>query len=113
MFGGNVTGEMTRRKRKWLLIGLAVATGVAVWWMGENDYARLAVRKEPLFARWELHPADGGSTEYRGLGYTVRAVHQIQGITSTGRLYRVGQTLDYWVPFLGRDVTWIIVRTNR
>jgi hypothetical protein len=104
---------MTRRNRKWIFIGIAVAVIATVWAMGEHDYARLVAHKRPTFARQEAYLSDGGSTEYRGIGYTVTAMHKIQGMTSTGKLYRVGQTLDYWIPFVGRDATTFYVRTNR
>ena len=81
--------------------------------MGQHDYARLVVHKRPTFAHWESHRLDGGSAEFRGIGYTVMSMHQIQGMTATGKLYRVGPRLDYWIPFVGRDGTTFYVRTNR
>ena len=87
---------------------------VAVWAMGQYDYARLVAHKRPTFARWAAYPADGGSAEYRGIGYTVTDMRQAQHVTitgsSTGLLYRIGPRLDYWVPFLGRDATTNFVR---
>jgi hypothetical protein len=53
--------------------------------MGQHDYARLAVRKRLIFAPWELHPFDGGLAEFRGIGYTVMSMHQIQGYDTDGQ----------------------------
>jgi len=104
---------MTRRKRQWLFVAVLVALLVAVWAMGLHDYARLTENKRPTFAFQEVHLSDGGSAEYRGIGYTVTAMSKIQGMTTTGKLYRVGPTLEYWLPFVGRDGTSLFVKTNR
>lgn len=101
---------MNARKHKWILIGLTLAVIAAVWAMGQYDYARLVAHKRPTFARWAAYPLDGGSAQYRGIGYTVTDMRQVQHMTTTGLLYRIGPTLDYWVPFLGRDATTNSVR---
>ena len=117
---------MTKRRWKWLLIGFLalVATG---WAMGQYDYARLVDGKQPLFARWRLYRDDGGTIEYRGLGYTVLDEHQLRwGIemqpdVMTNASYqlapytpfRVGARLDYWTPFVSLEHTRFVVETNR
>ena len=95
--------------------------------MGQYDYARLVAGKRPAFARLQLHVADGGSTEYLGLGYTVTEEHEMRwGIEMQPDVmtnaswkavpyapFRVGATLDYWTPFVSREQTKFIVETNR
>jgi hypothetical protein len=92
--------------------------------MGQYDYARLVVGKRPMFARFQLHLADGGSVQYLGLGYTVTDMHELRwGVemqpevrrASTNQIapFRVGQTLDYWTPFISREHTRFIVETNQ
>lgn len=106
--------------------------------MGQIDYARLVDGKRPLFARYTLYLADGGSVQYLGLGYTVGDHHQIWDIESPDvqtnmpgkpiilsgmstnsswgpallTRYRVGPTLDYWTPFMSRERLNVIVETN-
>lgn len=80
-----------------------------------------------MFARIELHLADGGSVEYLGLGYTVTELHELrwgieiptEATMSAGwkatpyAPFRVGQMLDYWTPFVSREHAWFIVETNK
>ena len=75
--------------------------------MGQYDYSRLVAGKQPLFARIQLHLADGGSVQYLGLGYTVTELHEMRwGIEmqpdphTLGKYgpFRVGPELDYWTP---------------
>ena len=103
------------------------AVVVIGWAMGQYDYARLIAGKLPMFARFQLHLADGGSVQYLGLGYTVTDMHEMRwGIEmpTEERLsagwkatpyapFRVGPTLDYWTPFFSREQTRFIVETNR
>jgi hypothetical protein len=114
---------MITRRLKWLLIGF-LALVVISWAMGQYDYVRLVAGKAPVFARLKWRPWDGGSVEYFGLGYTVTALHQrekasgnINGENSTisNRTvsFRVGQTVDYWIPFGGREHIKFIVITNK
>ena len=95
--------------------------------MGQYDYARLVAGKRPVFARYRLYLYDGGSVQYWGLGYTVTDLHQLRwGIEMQNDVitnasyraapyapFRVGQTLDYWTPFVSREHTRFIVETNR
>jgi len=97
------------------------------WAMGQFDYARLVAGKRPMFARFQLHLADGGSVQYLGLGYTVTDMHEMRwgiempteerlsaGWKATPHApFRVGPTLDYWTPFFSREQTRFIVETNR
>lgn len=92
--------------------------------MGQYDYARIVAGKRPAFARLQLHLADGGSVQYLGLGYTVTELHELRwgmddapevdpGSPNRITPFRVGQTLDYWTPFVSRENTWSIVETNK
>ncbi len=99
-----------------------LALVVIGWTMGQYDYSRLVAGKQPLFARIQLHLADGGSVQYLGLGYTVTDLHQMRwGIEmkpeaqTIGKVapFRVGAELDYWTPFVSREQTRFIVETNR
>jgi len=94
------------------------------WAMGQYDYARVVAGKHPIFARLQLHLADGGSVQYLGLGYTVTAQHELRwGIEMQPELrettsyqvtpFRVGPRLDYWTPFVSREQTRFIVETNK
>ena len=117
---------MSRTKFKWLLIACLVILAGA-WGMGQYDYSRLVAGRLPLFARFQLHLADGGSVQYLGLGYTVTEVHEMRwGIEMQTDIrtsdafknasfapFRVGQTLDYWTPFVSREHTRFIVETNK
>ena len=127
---------MKSSRRRWLVAGFLFLVVVG-WAMGQIDYARVVDGKRPLFARFTLYLADGGSVQYLGLGYTVGDHHQywdmeppdVQTNTSwkpiltdmptnsswgPARLtrYRVGPTLDYWTPFMSRESLNVIVETN-
>ena len=102
---------MSTRKRRWT-VGI-VSLFAAVFVMGQLDFQRIVNEQKPIFARWEAHPADGGSAEFRFPGYTVIYMREIQGMTPDGKQYRVGPKLDYWIPLFGRDGTSLMVRTNR
>jgi hypothetical protein len=112
---------MTTRRWKWLLI-VFIALVLTGWAMGQYDYSRLVAGKRPVFARIQLHLADGGSVQYLGLGYTVTELHEMRwGIEmqpdpqTLGKLgpFRVGPELDYWTPFMSREQTRFIIETNR
>jgi hypothetical protein len=113
---------MTTKKIRWLFVGFALLVVVG-WAMGQYDYARLVAGKRPMFARFQSYLADGGSVQYDGLGYTVTALHQLRwgiempemqwGSSNQVAPFRVGQTLDYWTPFVSREHTRFIVETNR
>jgi hypothetical protein len=114
---------MSAKKYRWLFIGFLFIAVIA-WAMGQYDYARLDAGKRPMFARCQLHLADGGSVEYLGLGYTVTDLHELRwGIemqpemreTSSNQVapFRVGPTLNYWTPFVSREHTKFIVETNK
>jgi hypothetical protein len=114
---------MSTKKRAWLLAGFVVVA-IICWAMGQYDYARLVAGKRPMFARFQLHLADGGSVQYLGLGYTVSDLHELRwGIEMQSEArrtgfyqaapFRIGQTLDYWTPFISREHTKFIVETNR
>ena len=103
------------------MIGFLVVVIIG-WAMGQYDYARLVAGKRPMFARLQLHLADGGSVQYLGLGYTVTDEHEMRWgvemqpeIRKTAQVapFRVGPTLDYWTPFVSREQTRFIVETNR
>ena len=109
------------KKRRRLAICLLIVVVVG-WAMGQYDYARLVAGKRPMFARFQLHLADGGSVQFLGLGYTITELHEMRwGIEmqpdpqTLGKFgpFRVGQTLDYWTPFMSREHTRFIVETNR
>jgi hypothetical protein len=102
-----MTAKVKRR-----LAGIS-AVLLVLFVMGQVDFERVVQRKKPLFARWSVHPADGGSHEYPFPGYTVAYMHRLEGMTPVGRRYRVGPKLGYWFPFVGRDHTVLIVRTNQ
>jgi hypothetical protein len=116
---------MTTKKWRWLLLGVLVVVVIG-WAMGQYDYARLVDGKRPVFARVELHLADGGSIQYLGLGYTVTEEHEMRwGVevqpdvmtnaswkTAPYAPFRVGATLDYWTPFASREATRFILETN-
>ena len=103
-----------------MLIGIMVVVVIG-WAMGQYDYARLVSGKRPVFAGLQLHPRDGGSIEYLGLGYTVTDEHELRwGIEMEPEMriprvtpFRVGPTLDYWTPFVSREQTRFIVETNK
>jgi hypothetical protein len=113
------------RIRRWLFIAFLVV--VIGWAMGQYDYARLVSGKPPIFARLQLNLADGGSIQYLGLGYTVTEMHEMRwGIempldvrasasyqAAPYAPFRVGQTLNYWTPFVSRENTRFIVETNK
>jgi hypothetical protein len=103
---------MTAKVKRRLAVGIS-AVLLVLFVMGQVDFERVVQRKKPLFARWSMHPADGGSHEYPFVGYTVAYMHRLDGMTPDGRRYRVGPKLDYWLPFVGRDHTALIVRTNQ
>jgi len=117
---------MTTKRRRWLLIGFLLAVVIG-WAMGQYDYARLVAGKRPMFARLQLHLADGGSVQYLGLGYTVTDEHEMRwGIEmpmeermSAGwkatpyAPFRIGPTLDYWTTFVSRENTRFIIETNK
>lgn len=109
------------KKWRWLVVCVFVLV-VLGWAMGQYDYVRLVGGKRPVFARVELHAADGGSVQYLGLGYTVTERHEMRwgiemepGAQAIGKVapFRVGPTLDYWTPFVSREHTRFIVETNR
>ena len=92
----------------------------AIWIMGQHDYSALAAGRHPAFTWSKVPFGDGGSVEYRGLGYSVTRVHRLTGHLAAGETdtpgmtrYYVGQTLDYWIPLLGRSSTQIVLETNR
>lgn len=64
---------------------------------GDRDFAAIARGEPPVFAVSPLYPADGGSVEYRGFGYTVWQLHQ-KAPGPNGSAYRVGPRLLYWLP---------------
>ena len=110
-------------KLRLVIFGLLCVVVIG-WIMGQYDYARLVAGKQPLFARFQLHLADGGSVQYLGLGYTVTDKHEMrwgiemqpeERIASSHQVapFRVGVTLDYWTPFVSREHTRFIVETNR
>jgi hypothetical protein len=105
------TPKMTTTKRR-LAVGIPVIL-LLVFAMGQIDFVRVVRGKNPFFARWKTHPADGGSAEYRFIGYTVTHSRRLECMTLDGPQYRVGPKLDFWLPFVGRDRTVLIVRTNR
>jgi hypothetical protein len=114
---------MTAKKRRWFLLGLLLLA-IMGWLMGQYDYSRLVAGERPVFARFQFHPADGGSVQYWGLGYTVTDKHEMRwGIEMQPELraatsyqvapFRAGPTLDYWTPFVSREHTRFIVETNK
>lgn len=102
--------RMTPRKRKIIVFVVAALGGIFA--MGQLDFHRLQGGSKPMFARWARYPADGGSVEYPFVGYTVATAHRIERMTPMGKQYRVGPVLSYWIPFIGRDQSVLIVRTN-
>ena len=106
---------MALKKRKIILIAGIFAI-IIVWAMGQYDYAALVAGKRPVFARCKMYPADGGSVEYWGFGYTVTQMHRLSGgldpNNPTMRAYQVGPTLTYWTPFVSRDSIWFIETNN-
>ena len=104
---------MSLRAGRLILIGavLAVAAIVCVCaLMADHDYRLVASGKEPRFTFSRIPYGDGGSIEYRGIGYRVTAMHRIVPYVrltgqETGALFRIGPELDYWIPVPGRDGT--------
>ena len=117
---------MKPARRRRLVFGFLFMVVIS-WAMGQYDYARLVDGKRPVFARFRLGLADGGSVQYLGLGYTVTDLHQDRwGIeiptdvrTNASWLnapyspFKVGPTLDYWTPFISREETKYVVETNK
>ena len=111
---------MITKKFRRLFIVFLILVAMA-WVMGQCDYARLVAGKRPMFARFPLHLSDGGSVQYLGLGYTVTAMHELRwGLemqfeerTNNSAPFRVGQTLNYWTPFVSRENTKFIIETNK
>jgi hypothetical protein len=114
---------MIAKKFKWLTVGFLLVIA-AIWAMGQYDYARLVAGKHPVFAPLELHLSDGGSIQYWGLGYSVTDEHEMrwgiemqpeERLLTTNRIapFRIGQTLDYWTPFVSRENTRFIIETNK
>jgi hypothetical protein len=120
-----VISDPFSKKRRWLFIAFLVV--VIGWVMGQYDYARLVNGNRPMFARLQLNLQDGGSVQYLGLGYTITELHEMRwgiemspDVQESARYkaapyapFRVGQTLNYWTPFISREKTRFIVETNR
>jgi hypothetical protein len=111
--------QMKTRRYKVIFIGV-LAVAIICWLAGQWDYSRLAAGKPPLFARWVLHANDGGSIWHIGPGYTVIELHEMRwGIDSQPDFetnympFRVGETLDYWTPFVSRERTKFVLETNK
>ena len=113
---------MSTKKRRLLVVVFLIMLFM-VWVMGQYDYSRLVAGKRPMFAWHQSYLEDGGSIEYDGFGYTVSELHELRwGIElepevepgSTNRVtpFRVGQTLNYWTPFVSRENTWLTFETN-
>jgi hypothetical protein len=114
---------MSTSKRKWLFFGF-LFVAVIIWAMGQYDYERIVAGKHPIFARFTLHLSDGGTVQYLGFGYTVADRHELRWgiemqpeargtVSYQAAPFRVGQTLDYWTPFVSREHTRFIVETNK
>jgi len=107
------------KKITWLIVGFLILLG-AIWAIGQYDYSALVAGRSPVFARWKMYPADGGSVEFEGFGYSVTRMHRLTGHLVAGEAdtpgmtrFYVGQTLDYWIPLPGRASTRIVLETNR
>jgi hypothetical protein len=89
----------------------------AVRFAGEHDFRAVVADRKPSFTLSSAYLSDGGSVEYWGVGYTVSYLHRIYGDSPTGRLYRTGPLLEYWLPVPGvlptRDATHVYARTNK
>jgi hypothetical protein len=112
---------MKAKTFRWLIIGV-LFVAVAVWIMGQYDYARLSDGKHPVFARLKMYEADGGSVQYWGFGYAVTEIHRMTGVlgdadfsdpSTSKATFRVGYALDYWTPFVSRESELVLVVTNR
>jgi hypothetical protein len=112
---------MKAKNFRWLFAGL-LALAAVVWIMGQYDYDRLSDGKHPMFARWKMYEADGGSVQYWGLGYAVTEIHRMTGVigdsdfsnlSTSKATFRVGYALDYWTPFVSRESDLLLVVTNR
>jgi uncharacterized protein (DUF1499 family) len=69
----------------------------ASWGAGEVDYARVGQGDKPIFARKEFFLRDGGTTVYKGFGYTLTAYHkymEFDGPASRMKV-KVGPRIDY------------------
>jgi hypothetical protein len=101
---------------KFLLVSFLLLAA-AIWIMGQCDYSRLSDGKRPLFARWTMYEADGGSIQYCGFGYAVTKMHRITGgwdfSNPDKTTFQTGYALDFWTPFISRENTSLIVVTNR
>src|SRR6185295_10136734 len=97
---------MKRHRRKLVLAAvvfmvLYVGSYLISMFCGETDYQRVLRGAEPAFAREKWFFTDGGTTVYRGFGYTVVRIHSIhdesqtdnQGHAST--LFESGASLRY------------------
>jgi hypothetical protein len=111
--------KIPSKKITWLVVGFLALLG-AILIMGQHDYSALAAGRQPTFAWSKVPFADGGSVEYRGLGYSVMRVHRLTGHLVAGEVdtpgmtrFYVGQTLDFWIPLFGRESTRIVLETNR
>jgi|SRR5580693_1808822 hypothetical protein len=105
---------MKSSRRKWLVAGFLFLVVVG-WAMGQIDYTRLVAGKRPLFARFSLGLADGGSIQYFGMGYTVTEHHQMSVSPWPAQYaeFQIGPTLDYWTPFMSRENLSFTVETNK
>lgn len=115
-----------KNKNRNLLLLLSIIV-VAGWIMGQCDYSIAVSGGHPFFARFKLELADGGSTQYLGLGYTITDLHEyrwgyeIQNDVRTNAAYlaapynpyRVGPVLTYWTPFMTRENTRYVLETNK
>ena len=95
--------------------------------MGQFDYNRLLKGKRPVFARFRTICSDGGSVKYFGCGYTVTELHELRwGIEMEPDIrdtpayhmspytpFLIGQSLNYWTPFVSRERTRFVVETNK
>jgi hypothetical protein len=111
--------KIPSKKITWLAVGFLALLG-AIWIMGQHDYSALADGKQPTFTWSKVPFGDGGSVEYRGLGYSVTRVHRLTGHLVVGEAdtpgmtrFYVGQTLVFWIPLPARESTRIVLETNR
>ena len=88
-----------------IMLSLFIITGFVYYNLisvkqGEIDYSLILDGKPPLYAKEYAAASDGGTTWYKGNGYSIYAVHSIQlenGVDG----YMVGPRIQYYFFIFG------------
>ena len=82
---------------------------------GEIDYSLIADGKTPLYAKEYATASDGGTTWYKGIGYSVYDVHSLHEENGVEG-YLVGPRIRYYLLVFGgknRESLHFIADTNK